>query len=191
MARRVLTRKTACGHRGVALSCVAAGLRHHPESHLRKLAPSIASYLREVSSSSVTRDQDWVPTRRRPFSGSLWSGPSACTPVGGGWQEGSHADFKRTTPVPSLSGTLLSPFLSPLALEGMPPRLPQAQPGLISPAVLTRQAGNPCGDHPGHYKMSSSTWDPPAPMTAAAPGPDRQPHIRTLPSAPCGWNHPG
>lgn len=49
-ARRVLTRKTARGRRGVALSCVAAGLRRHPKSHLRKLVPSIASYLREISS---------------------------------------------------------------------------------------------------------------------------------------------
>lgn len=62
-ARRILVRKTACGRRAKALSCVVAGLTHHPKFHLRKLIPSIASYLHEISSSAVTHVQDRAPTR--------------------------------------------------------------------------------------------------------------------------------
>ena len=122
-ARRILVRKTACGRRAEALSCVVAGLTHHPKFHLR-IIPSIASYLHEISSSAVTHVQDRAPTQRRPFPGSLQSGCSAGTAVGRGDRRAPIETQKDHACLQPPQDFALS--LPPLLLEGTPFRLPQA-----------------------------------------------------------------
>lgn len=188
-ARRILMRKTACGGRGVGLSCMAAGLRHHPKFYLRKLIPSIASYLHEVSSSSVTRDQDRIPPGEGPSPGASGLDPRL-HPCGRGVAGGlpcrlqkDHArlqplqDFALSLPSSSCVGGNSFPASAGLSLGSSPRQCRLA--GQVTPV----------GTVPGTVRWLAA---PGTPRTndSGSPRPDSQPHVRTLPSAPCGWNHP-
>lgn len=139
---------------------MVAGLRRHPKFHLRKLIPSIASYLHEISSSSVTRVQDRVPTRRRPVPGSLGSGPSAGTPVGGGDRRApieTQKDHARLQPpwdfalsLASSSSVRRNTFLAPAGF----------QPGLPAPHCQLAGQVTPVGTVPGIIRCLAAPGTP-------------------------------
>lgn len=64
-------------------------------------------------------------------------------------------------PSPASPGLCSLPSFLLLRWRELLPGFRRSQPGLLSPPVPTRWAGDPCGHRPGHCKMVSGTRDAP------------------------------